>query len=319
MYKKLINKNKKLPIHYFEKKLINLIESYYAIMSLSENEIKEYTKTAIRDIFIQMPTRSVSLDNWNGFKNYLINFFGKNNYESAMHELQRDGWLKKEKDKYQWKKLYGPVVQKKDIKENYLNEQLDTNVFKKYIPSLIEFMINSGLKIKPLPKIIINSKDVKNSENVLGKTAYYDKNKKQITLFTLNRHPKDILRSLAHELIHHEQNLNNRLNIIDTEDVNEDDYLENIEREAYEKGNLLFRKWEDKIKRSDILYENKLFQYVPKIGDYVKVDKKFFNDNQYHYGTIVDISPNKQRLKIKSDKYPFLFWISLKNVTYVKN
>jgi hypothetical protein len=49
-------------------------------------------------------------------------------------------------------------------------------------------------------------------------------------------------------MIHHEQNLDNRLNNIGTTNTNEDGDLPEIEREAYKKGNMMFRNWEDSIK-----------------------------------------------------------------------
>ena len=67
----------------------------------------------------------------------------------------------------------------------------------------------------------------------------------------MGRHPKDILRSYAHELIHHHQNLSGTLNHSNTTNTNEDGNLEKIEREAYEEGNILFRNWEDSIKNEE--------------------------------------------------------------------
>jgi hypothetical protein len=69
----------------------------------------------------------------------------------------------------------------------------------------------------------------------------------------MNRHPKDVLRSFSHEMIHHEQNLDNRLNNISTTNTNEDGDLPEIEREAYEKGNMMFRNWEDSIKEGSLV------------------------------------------------------------------
>ncbi len=43
-------------------------------------------------------------------------------------------------------------------------------------------------------------------------------------------------------MIHHHQNLEGRLGNITTSDINEDDYLKELEREAYERGNMCFRK-----------------------------------------------------------------------------
>ena len=73
-------------------------------------------------------------------------------------------------------------------------------------------------------------------------------NEKSITLYTLNRHPKDILRSYAHEMIHHKQNLEGKLTDIEGHNINEDDYLKELEREAYEYGNgMYFRGWENSL------------------------------------------------------------------------
>jgi hypothetical protein len=114
--------------------------------------------------------------------------------------------------------------------------------------SLSKYMIDNGMNIKPLPKIKVIDNDAENASNLLGKTAYYNPVEKSITLFTMNRHPKDVLRSFAHEMVHHMQNLEGRLNNIVTQNTNEDGDLPEIEREAYEKGNMMLRSWEDNIK-----------------------------------------------------------------------
>ena len=129
-----------------------------------------------------------------------------------------------------------------------LKEGKENNNYKKYIPELTKYMVNQGMNIKPLPAVKFITDDKANAKNVFGKTAFYNPEEKSITLFTMNRHPKDVLRSFAHEMIHHEQNLDNRLNNIDTTNTNEDGDLPKIEREAYEKGNMMFRNWEDSIK-----------------------------------------------------------------------
>jgi hypothetical protein len=116
--------------------------------------------------------------------------------------------------------------------------------------SLCQYMIDNGMNIQPLPKIKVINNDVKNASNLLGKTAYYNPTDKSITLYTMDRHPKDILRSFSHEMIHHQQNLEGRLNNINTTNTREDGDLPEIEREAYEKGNMMLRGWEDSIKNS---------------------------------------------------------------------
>jgi hypothetical protein len=116
--------------------------------------------------------------------------------------------------------------------------------------TLSQYMIDNGMNIQPLPKIKVIKDDEKNASDLLGKTAYYNPSEKSITLYTMDRHPKDILRSFAHEMVHHEQNLEGRINNINTTNTNEDGDLPEIEKEAYEKGNMMLRNWEDSIKNS---------------------------------------------------------------------
>lgn len=113
-----------------------------------------------------------------------------------------------------------------------------------YIQELSNYMKEEGLNIEPAPAVKMED-DIENAKDPLGKTAYYDPNNKVIVLYITGRHLKDILRSFAHEMIHHNQNLEDRLGKIETTDINEDDNLKEIEREAYEKGNMYFRGWEN--------------------------------------------------------------------------
>ena len=126
---------------------------------------------------------------------------------------------------------------------------LENNLeFKELLVSLTMHMMDN-ISIEPLPDLIFIEDDTKNAQDLLGKTAHYNPENKSITLYTLNRHPKDILRSYAHEMIHHKQNLEGKLTNVQGQNINEDDYLKELEREAYEYGNgLLFRGWENSIK-----------------------------------------------------------------------
>ena len=122
--------------------------------------------------------------------------------------------------------------------------------FTPYMASILEYMIDEGMKITPLPEVKIR-KDIAESEDFFGKTAYYDPNKNEIVLYTQGRHPKDVMRSFTHEMVHHIQNLEGRLGNIGTSNTNEDDHLLEIEKEAYLQGNITFRNWEDKVKNED--------------------------------------------------------------------
>jgi phosphopantetheine adenylyltransferase len=121
-----------------------------------------------------------------------------------------------------------------------------------YIQSLNEYMVSERMNVQPLPRVELIDNDAKNADDFFGKTAYYNPGTITITLYTLGRHPKDVIRSYAHEMVHHIQNLEDRLPQISTTNTNEDGKLEEIEREAYERGNITFRKWTDSITNKNV-------------------------------------------------------------------
>jgi len=106
------------------------------------------------------------------------------------------------------------------------------------------------------PPTLFFDSDPSNASKTLGKTAYYDPQSHEVHVYVDGRHPKDMLRSIAHELIHHQQNLEGRLNVGGYQ--GEGYYLENkemqkLEQEAMLNGNAYLREYEDKLK----LEENK--------------------------------------------------------------
>ena len=136
------------------------------------------------------------------------------------------------------------------LEEKTLNEAIDSSKFNfsPYIVSLTKHMLDNGMKLEPLPKVQMIHDDYENGEDLFGSTAYYNPGNNSVILFTYGRHPKDILRSYAHELVHVHQNMEDRLTGLGANtDVNQDDHLEQIEREAYETGNIMFRSWTDSI------------------------------------------------------------------------
>ena len=110
------------------------------------------------------------------------------------------------------------------------------------------------------PVIINLLADPENAQNPLGKTAHYEPSSKKITLFTTGRHPKDILRSLSHELVHHKQNCQGFFtsNMKTSPGyAQEDGDLRKMEEDAYLEGNMKFRDWEDGIKQQLLQQEIK--------------------------------------------------------------
>jgi len=98
------------------------------------------------------------------------------------------------------------------------------------------------------PPSLFFASDTENASKPLGKTAFYDPGAASITIFVDGRHPKDILRSISHELVHHMQHERGDFGTdMDTGEgyAQKNDALRELEREAYESGNMCFRDWED--------------------------------------------------------------------------
>jgi len=115
------------------------------------------------------------------------------------------------------------------------------------------------------PPRLFLKRDHENAKGCLGNTAHYDPRDGSITIFITNRHPKDILRSYAHELVHHTQNLRGDLTPkkcgqMTDKYAQENPHMRKMEEEAYLMGNMCFRDWEDNekftLQESKLLKEN---------------------------------------------------------------
>jgi phosphopantetheine adenylyltransferase len=149
------------------------------------------------------------------------------------------------------------LPQKSELNENAsYSSDID---YKSLIKELTKYMIKDGWNILPLPKVIFKHGDSENARDFFGKTAYYNPNNQTIVLYTEGRHPKDIVRSFSHEMVHHEQNLDGRLGDIQTTNTQEDDYLNDIEAEANLNGTMTFRNWTDSL-NENVLPQEKFAQ-----------------------------------------------------------
>ena len=95
--------------------------------------------------------------------------------------------------------------------------------------------------------------DPENAKKDLGRTAHYHPETFTITIYTDKRHIKDVLRSMAHELVHHDQNCNGAFeDSFETGPgyAQKDAGMRELERDAYERGNMIFRDWEDTYKQA---------------------------------------------------------------------
>ena len=127
------------------------------------------------------------------------------------------------------------------------NSNLDLNKLKDMLDDFYSFA-KKRLNFSIDPHICCQSDHV-NAKYALGKTAFYNPEKKSITIFVDGRHPKDIMRSLSHELVHHAQNCDGQFDQgYATKEgyAQEDNHLREMEKDAYLRGNMCFRDWEDR-------------------------------------------------------------------------
>ena len=186
------------------------------------------------------------------------------------------------------------------IKEN-ASYSKDINI-KSKIDQLTQHMLDKGYNIEPLPTVEFVDGDSDNARDFFGKTAYYNPNNQTITLYTEGRHPKDIVRSFSHEMVHHIQNLEGRLNNITTTNTQEDDNLNDIEAEANLKGTMTFRNWTDSLnekKNKDpfgllegLINENPSELQKEKIN----IAFELFDGTKISEDIILAMSPNSQGL-----------------------
>ena len=228
-----------------------------------------------------------------GVNRYKLSLEDSNGKRYTVRNFQMDG-------EYKGKKYpkWGMVRRSK----KNLNEEIDSSKFnfKPYIASLTKYFLDNEMALNPLPKIELIHNDVNNGMDVFGKTAYYIPDTNDIVLFTYGRHPKDILRSYAHELVHVHQKNENRLESYGTTNVNQDDHLEQIEREAYETGNILFRSWTDSL-NDRILTEGKDKKYNHKFGFDPKLGKDPFGLNAYARELAMGLEEQETSYKVYLD------------------
>ena len=130
------------------------------------------------------------------------------------------------------------------------------NVLKSLIKQFMPFAQKKMGFSRP-PKLFLRE-DAENAINPLGKTGFYDPEAESITLYITGRHPKDIMRSLAHELMHHTQKCNgefdNVQNMGEEGYAQADPHMRTMEIQAYQ-ASIVFRDWEDSCKGT-IYYEH---------------------------------------------------------------
>jgi len=158
------------------------------------------------------------------------------------------------------------------------------------------------------PVTIILKSDSKNAQKILGTTGYYDPENLEVVVYVDNRHPKDILRSISHELIHHAQNCRGEFDSSPATGqgyAQEDEQMRKMEMEAYLLSNgedlMVFRDFEDNIKTERNLMsestkedlQNKIKEIVEEkpqdiVPEPIQQPEPRVSDHEWYYKNLYD-------------------------------
>ena len=147
------------------------------------------------------------------------------------------------------------------------NSNFDTTEIENLLQDLFSFSQQRHGFRKP---VTLNLVSDESNSSPLGKTAHYDPSSMEIVIYVDGRHPKDIMRSFSHELVHHNQNENGMFDNITGHSGNgyaqSNPHLRKMEKEAYLQGNMCFRDWEDRYKSTNpnILNERRTYKMSTK-------------------------------------------------------
>jgi hypothetical protein len=125
---------------------------------------------------------------------------------SKLEKLAKDG-------NYDHFKAYHPGMPESHVrkvftqirKHHSLNEEVTHKELAPMLDSFVSFA-SKKLGIKSLPGV-----RYKSDEDNYNSFAAYNPSKNELSISTKNRHPMDVFRSIAHELVHHKQNEDGKL------------------------------------------------------------------------------------------------------------
>ena len=118
--------------------------------------------------------------------------------------------------------------------------------FREYADDVVSFFKENGIDMGEKTPTISFDASPTSRFDVFAPTGHYDFTKDEITLRTDNRHAKDIMRTLCHELVHawqYRRDPEGYMKFDKTGNLKDNTELLEYEREAYERGNVLFRMW----------------------------------------------------------------------------
>ena len=125
---------------------------------------------------------------------------------SKLEKLAKEG-------NYSHFKAYHPGMPESHVKKVYgqirkglsLNEEITRKELAPMLDAFVSFA-SKHLGIKSLPNV-----RYKTGDDDYNSFAAYNPSSNELSVHTMNRHPMDIFRSVAHELVHHKQNEDGKL------------------------------------------------------------------------------------------------------------
>ena len=177
--------------------------------------------------------------------------------------------------------LYRALKQIPTVLQATLNLSLNESKIQKksQIAEFVKFAVNE-LKIKNIPTVKFSYDTNESRER--STFGYFDPNANHIWVYIKNRNTADILRTLAHELVHHKQGEDNRIEQGSGETGSE------IENEANAQAGVLLRKFG---KENKGIYESVMIEKKNEYKIYCDMD-----------GVIVDFEEGYERLTGKNIK-----------------
>ena len=210
-----------------------------------DKEVLEASQTIAFKLHNKKKLTARQLEYYNKFKRKV---------DFQINKLKRSAYWKNKN-----KSINEVLIKENCVITNSSNVELNQleNIVARFYP-----YVKQKLKFDQEAKLNLIS-DPENAKDPWGKTAYYNPNSMEITVFVDNRHPKDMLRSISHELVHHSQNCKgefDKTQALEPGYAQNDPHMRRMEGEAYLLGNgFLVRDFEDYLKsqQNQNLTENK--------------------------------------------------------------
>ena len=124
-------------------------------------------------------------------------------------------------------------------------------ILKENILGLVKFFEKEGYSLKPYPEVIL--KEDNDPNDITAPTGHYEPGTNKLTLYCNGRHPKDTLNTASHELWHKHQDVKGKLDPTklgeSTNYTEGNDYLKEIEDEAFRMGNVMRRKYTESLQK----------------------------------------------------------------------